>query len=181
MPDAAVRRFIADRYQAVHGAVPTTDYPTYLTIGGERGPSATLGYRRADESPLFLEQYLDDPVEHVLGARLSRVIERRSVVELGDHASISPTATIALWRRAADELIDQAEFAVAVLTAPLRAMLRRVDLPILELAPASPERLGASARDWGHYYASDPILCAGYIAAGSRSLERAITARRARS
>jgi hypothetical protein len=178
MPDTAVRRFIADRYQAVHGAMPATDYPFYLMVAGEHGPCATLGYRPAGESRLFLEQYLDDPIEQVLGARLGRVIERQSVVELGDHASISPAATIALWRRAAGELIGQAEFAVAVLTAPLRAMLRRLDMSILELAPASADRLGGSARDWGQYYASDPVLCAGDIAAAKLDFARATTGRR---
>uniref|UniRef100_UPI0035CBB427 thermostable hemolysin n=1 Tax=uncultured Sphingomonas sp. TaxID=158754 RepID=UPI0035CBB427 len=170
MPNAAIRHLITERYNTHHGAVPATDYPEYLTVDGLLGPFATLGVRRASESRLFLERYLDAPVEQVLSLRLGRAVERHAIVELGDHASLRPAATIALWRRAADELADQAFFAVAVLTAPLRAMFRRLELSIVELAPAQPERLGRAAEDWGRYYTLDPVLCAGDIAAGRSRL-----------
>lgn len=163
MPNAAVRQLIVDRYAAVHGAAPPAEYPDYLTVKGPDGPYATLGYRRAGSSRLFLEQYLDSPIEQVLSERLGRPIARETVVELGDHASRRPAATVTLWLRTADALCGRADFAVAVLTAPLRAMLRRLDLTLLELAPATASRLGDHAANWGRYYATDPVLCAGHV------------------
>ncbi|MBP2278325.1 thermostable hemolysin [Sphingomonas sp. PL20] len=170
MPEAAVTRLIATRYDAVHGAARVADYPEYLSVPGEAGPCATLGFRRASQSALFLERYLDAPIEQVLTTRFGRAIDRQDIVELGDHASVRAAATIALWHRAAHELADQAEFAVAVLTAPLRAMFKRLDLTIVELAPARAERLGCAADQWGRYYALDPVLCAGAIATGRERL-----------
>ena len=166
----SVRQLIADRYSAVHGAQPSIDYPDYCTIVEPDGPLAALGYRRAADGPLFLESYLDVPVEAVLARRLGRRVDRSTVVEIGDHASARPQATLRLWAKAAELLAEEAELAVAVLTAPLRRMFGRVGVPVVEIAPALPEQVG-SPTAWGRYYLSDPIVCVGEIEAGRGALE----------
>lgn len=173
MHKAALTSLLRDRYAAVHGAVPAGDYPAYLTIGVPEAPQAAIGFRRADAGALFLEAYLDRPIEAVLTSRLDRAVTRAQVVELGDHASHRPAATIALWRESAAALQGQAEFAVAVLTRPLRAMFARLGLPLLELAPARIELLGEAGAAWGRYYQTDPVVCAGDITACRSQLARA--------
>lgn len=173
MHDVALTSLIHDRYAAVHGAVPAGDYPAYLTIGVPEAPQAALGFRRADAGPLFLEAYLDEPVEAVLTARLDRQVTRMQVVELGDHASHRAAATVTLWRESAAVLKGQADIAVAVLTRPLRAMFARLGLPLIELGPARIEALGKAGAGWGRYYQTDPVVCAGDIAACRARLERA--------
>jgi hypothetical protein len=163
MLHSSVRELVAHRYSAVHGASPSIDYPAYCVVAGRAGPRATLGFRRASEGPLFLETYLDESVEAVLSDRLGRSVDRASIVEIGDHASYQPLATLQLWAAAARILAVEAEIAVAVLTAPLRRMFLRLGLPIVELAPALPGRLGAEALAWGRYYDLDPVVCAGEI------------------
>lgn len=172
MHDAALTSLIHDRYAAVHGAVPAADYPAYLTIGLPDAPQAVVGFRRADAGPLFLEAYLDRPVEAVLTTRLDRPVTRAQVVELGDHASHRPAATVTLWRESAAALDGQANFAVAVLTRPLRAMFARLGLPLIELAPARAEALGGAGAAWGRYYQTDPMVCVGDIAGCRSRLER---------
>lgn len=170
---AASHALIERRYAAVHGAAPAADYPTYLTIGSPEAPRAVLGYRLAGETTLFLERYLDRPIEHILTERLAYPVPRSRVIELGDHASDCPRATITLWGQAAAMFGGQADVAVAVLTRPLRHMLRRFGLSFVMLAPARAEALGAAASSWGRYYDEDPIVCAGALGAGDPLLGRA--------
>lgn len=173
MHDAALIALIRDRYAAVHGAVPASDYPTYLTIGAPNAPQATLGYRLADTGGLFLEAYLDRPIEVVLTERFDRPVPRARIVELGDHASQRGGATVRLWRESAAALAGQADIAVAVLTRPLRTMFARLGLELVELAPARIEAMGEAGSAWGRYYQTDPMVCAGDIAAGRAQLEGA--------
>jgi hypothetical protein len=165
-----VRRLIRERYAAVHGASPEVDYPHHCTILDGGDAIATLGYRHGDEGRLFVETYLDAPVEVVLSERLGRPIDRAAIVEIGAHASRRPAATMALWLRAANELQDQAEIAVAVLTGPIRDMFGRIGLPIQIVEKSDPGRVAAGSGQWGRYYESDPLVCAGEIAAGHACL-----------
>ncbi len=176
MHDAALIALIHDRYAAVHGAIPASDYPTYLTVGAPDLPQATLGYRLAEAGTLFLEGYLDRPIEVLLTERFGRPVPRARVVELGDHASQRPGATITLWHEAAAALAGQADVAVAVLTRPLRSMFARLGLELIELAPARIDALGAAGETWGRYYQTDPVVCAGDIAACRARLDRSVRA-----
>lgn len=173
MHHSAIRDLINDQYAARHGATPAANYPTYLTIGAPDAPLAALGFRAAAEGALFLEAYLDRPIEAVVSERLGRLVPRSRIVELGDHASYQSAAAVKLWCEAAVALEARADVAVAVLTRPLRTMFARLNLPLVELAPARSEALGGAAAAWGRYYQSDPILCAGLVGAGRQALERA--------
>ena len=179
MHDTAIRSLIHARYAAAHDARPAADYPAYLSIGTPDAPHAVLGFRTAGNDALFLERYLDRPVELLLGERLGRPVPRSRVVEIGDHASQRSTATIALWREAAAALTGQADVAVAVLTAPLRAMFARLALPLIVLAPAPVEAIGDAALAWGRYYDSDPMVCAGEVIACRKALAASTTGGRA--
>ena len=170
MHDTAIRSLIRSRYAAAHDAVPAADYPAYLSIGAPDAPHAVLGFRTAGAEALFLERYLDRPIEVLLCERMGRPVPRERVVEIGDHASQRSTATIALWREAASALSGQADVAVAVLTAPLRAMFARLALPLLVLAPAPIEAVGEAAKIWGRYYDSNPMVCAGQVDACRKAL-----------
>lgn len=175
MDYSASRALVQRRYRAVHGAEPAADYPAYLTIGSPEEPQAVLGFRVADTEQLFLERYLGEPIEVVLRRMLGRPVPRGRVVELGDHASHRPGATLALWREAAATLQGRADVAVAVLTRPLRAMFARLGVELTTLAPAHREAMGDAGARWGRYYDADPLLCAGDIAACRAALDRALS------
>ena len=65
-----VESFIAQRFLDVHGARISNFMPTLLALLDEEGnPRAALGVRDAGFEPLFLEYYLDRPVESVLARR----------------------------------------------------------------------------------------------------------------
>jgi hypothetical protein len=163
---AAVKELIERRYAAVHGAVPASDYPHFCVIGGSVGedPKAALGFRLASEERLFLEDYLDVPVEVAVSRALDRLVCRSVIVEIGAHASERNRATIDLWAHTARHLHAVADVAVAVLTAPLRSMFARLSIDIVEICDADPALLRCRDQDWGSYYDLDPKVCAGWIA-----------------
>lgn len=161
----AARHLIERRYAAVHGAIPATDYPHFCVVdsGPERVPTAALGFRLAGEERLFLEDYLDVPIEMAVSEELGIPIRRDRIVEVGAHASVQSHATVALWARTARHLNGIADVAVAVLTDPLRQMFGRLGIDIHDLGAADPARLSEGVADWGRYYDLQPRVCAGLI------------------
>lgn len=177
MQDAKALTLISRRYADRFGATPTLDYPHIAhqpRADGEIG--AALGYRWADNGPLFLETYLDAPIEALLSHHLARTVERGRIVEIGNLAADVAPAMIRLWAQAANDLGDLAEIAVAVLSAELRAMFGRLGVTLHMLARADAGRLGEAAEQWGSYYRGDPWICAGFIAEGQGRLARFSTA-----
>jgi len=170
--------FIHQRYLAVHGASAPIGYSRFMSRmrGGDHG--AALGYRRASDGTLFLESYLDEPIEQLLQRRLASDISRARIVEIGGLAANSSAALVGLWNSAVCELGDDTDIAVAVLIRPLRAMFRRLGITVHELTPARVERLGPLGAQWGTYYENDPVVCAGSLIQARRQLSAFVARRR---
>ncbi len=161
---------IGRRYRAAFGTSPEPSFGDYMVAGREPDRLAALGYRRADGEPLFLERYLDEPVEQAVGAALGRPVARSGIVEIGNFAADNALVMLELWGCAANDLAVRGEVAVATLTAHLRQVFRRIGLPFVSLGPARAGPIGARAHDWGSYYDKDPEVCAGLIAEGQSAI-----------
>jgi hypothetical protein len=95
---AAAEGFIAAAYARAYGGVIRTHYPLLLAVSnGEGVVRAAAGVRLAADAPLFLEQYLDAPVEAVASTALGRVVSRRSIGEIGNFASDHCAASARLF------------------------------------------------------------------------------------
>lgn len=169
----AVRAFVADRYAEQHGAKPCMDYGHWHVIHARaEQPMAALAVRRAADETLFLETYLGVSIEAAVSEAFGSPVERNAIVEIGCLAAAPTPAMLKLWGKAAISLSEQHRIAVATLTLPLRKMFARVGLPFIELAKADPALLRGAARDnWGRYYETQPIVCAGDIVEGSAALQ----------
>ncbi|MGB0711958.1 MAG: thermostable hemolysin, partial [Gammaproteobacteria bacterium] len=65
--------FIGSVYAKAYGAELTGFMPVLMALRGLDGaPEAALGLHPACEGPLFLEHYLDTPIEVALGQALDR-------------------------------------------------------------------------------------------------------------
>jgi hypothetical protein len=163
---AALEDFIAARFHRAYGASLKQFLPNLLGLrDGEGQWQAAVGYADAATGPLFLEQYLDAPVEDVLAQALERPIERRLVVEVGNFAAARAGVARRLIPALAARLRELGfEMAVFTATRELRNAFLRLKLWPLVLAPADPGRLRAGAGAWGSYYAHRPAVMGGRIA-----------------
>jgi hypothetical protein len=163
--------FIAARFARAYGARLTHFLPHLLGVrdGLERWQAAA-GYAAAGVQELFLEQYLDEPVEETLGRAVRRPVARNDVVEVGNLAAVSAGMARALIPLLARHLHRMGYRWVAfTATRALRNSFHRLGLRPLALAPADPARLPDHGASWGSYYAQDPVVMAGRISLGLRA------------
>ncbi|MBP6596116.1 MAG: thermostable hemolysin [Arenimonas sp.] len=171
---AEVEAFIAGVYAEKYGAQLRSFLPELLAFRRADGElQAAVGIRRAQDAPLFVEQYLDASAEATLATSRGIVARRDQLVEVGNFAAMSPGD--------ARELIVQltgilhaagSRWVLFAATRQLRNAFDRLHLGTVELAPARRERLRDDQTEWGRYYESNPCVLFGDIAAGHAFLRR---------
>lgn len=145
-----------------------------VLVGWEAGGEllACAGYRSALE-PLFLERYLDQPIEAALAP--SRPVSRAQVVEVGHLASLRAGEGRRLLLALAAHLSESnVEWVASTVTAELRQVVVRLGLGAVAIAPAHRERLGEEAKNWGSYFEHDPIVVAGHLPTALRTLRQRV-------
>jgi hypothetical protein len=141
--------------------------PTLLALEGRRGRvCGVVGFRNAATEPLFLERYLDAPVELALAEHVGKPVIRSQIVEVGNLASLSCRAACHLVAALPRVLLaDGNQWIVFTATAAVRGMLAKFRAPVIELARATRDRLD-EGEEWGRYYDNDPRVVAGYLQHG---------------
>lgn len=166
-PDRAqFEAFVQDGFQRKHGASVHTFMPVLL---GLRDATGTLlgvaGYRPADGGRLYLEQYLPESIESVIGARHNGAgVRRPDVAEIGNFAARDCATAMKLVALLADFLTAQGhKWAVFTATRTVRGIMRHLGIHLAEIARADKSRVVVADDDWGAYYATDPRVMLGYI------------------
>lgn len=176
---APVEALIETVYARRYGARLKGHYPHLLYLTDAAGlPTAAIGFRYASEDRLFLESYLDSPVESGLAQALAiACIERSGVVELGSLASTGLRQACQLYGLLAAHLARSGlHFAVATLTGRLERVFSAAGLPMVELGRADATRLADHGENWGRYYDERPRVVAGSIAEWAHMLGAVQTA-----
>lgn len=170
--EAFIRASYWRHYRATLSALP----PYLLVLRDGLGEIvAACGLRPTTTgSRLFLEAYLDEPVEAAVGRLLHRCVQRRDVVEVGSLAVRHPGAARVLIQ-AMTAFLCQQGFRWVVFTAvpALRNAFHRLGLRPAEICPADPARLGSESAAWGSYYDGGPLVMCGDIGEGYRRLQKA--------
>lgn len=169
-----VERFIEDAFAEAYGGRIAAHYPTLMSVQDDDGVIyAAVGFRVAQEGVLFLEHYLDLPVDAAMSAAIGATVERSHIVEIGSLASSGRGATVFLFSAMARHLkACGLRFAVATATDELRRIFHKAGLGALTLAAADPRRLIDGGASWGDYYATDPMVLAGSIDAACAPLDQ---------
>jgi hypothetical protein len=125
-----------------------------------------VGFRNAAAEPLFLERYLDKPVELALADQVGGQVARERIVEVGNLDSLSCRAACHLVAALPRILLaDGNQWIVFTATSAVRGMIAKFRAPVIELARATRDRL-EDADEWGRYYDNDPRVVAGYLQNG---------------
>ena len=170
----AAECFISASFRRPYGAHLGSFYPDIMVLrhGGEL--VAACGLRHAQAGRIFLERYLDGPIEAVLSGAIGECVERPSIVEVGNLAVIAAGNARDLIGRLTCHL-QQGGTAWAVFSAvpALRNSFRRLGIPLVQLAPAARERLAPAERaEWGTYYDNAPVVTAVRVSAAQAALTR---------
>lgn len=162
--ESLVRRAFADQ----HGAAIHSFMPNLLGLHGPRGQlHGVAGFRNAAVEPLFLENYLDAPIETVLSARIGTRVDRSEIVEVGNLAGASCRAACRLVAELPRFFVAHGQrWVVFTATDVVRDMLAKFGAPLIQLGIAELRRVAASGDEWGRYYNRDPRVMAGYLPDG---------------
>lgn len=168
-----VEAYIARRYARCHGAHIQHFMPWLLAARRGSGWAAALGLRLAGRDALFLEQYLDRPIEATLAGAGCGPARRGEVVEIGNLAASSRRGGQLLIALLIETLhADGFRWLVFTATRRVRALVLELGFPLRVLASADPRRLGEAGAGWGRYYDAEPLLMAGDLTLGSARLRR---------
>jgi hypothetical protein len=148
-------------YRSAYEADVEVFLPLLLELRGA-GSAAVLGMcpARLDEA-LYLEHYLDRPVEQEIAARIGRSVVRGDIVEIGNLAAATAGLSGPLF------LIMAAALAAAdyrwltfTATPQVEKAVARLNYRPLSLRAVDTSRLGDRAERWGSYYATQPrVMC----------------------
>jgi len=158
--EAFIRAIFARRYEAD----VTAFAPNLMLLEQNQRVIAAVGWRSAGGDTLFLERYLDLPIEAAMTRLAGQPVARERIVEVGNLAADKNGGSIEVILALAAHLSRQGhEWVVFTATQELLGIFARLGLPLLALAPADPARLGSQAHAWGRYYDTQPIVVAGKI------------------
>lgn len=168
-PDrASLERFIAGCFFRGYGAVITHFADTLLGVRGSDGQwAAGLGYSLPAGQPVFIEQYLDVPLEDGLSDVLGERVRRDGVAEVGNMAATSAGLGRLLIALATQHLYARGlDYVVFTATRALSNSFVRLGIPIFAVVEADPARLRDGVGNWGNYYRNSPTVMVGRIASG---------------
>nr|CDQ33833.1 Thermostable hemolysin [Virgibacillus halodenitrificans] len=169
---AELEAFIASGYAREHGATLSHFQPRLFGLW--QGPTlqAALGIRHAERETLFLERYLDAPIERCLAEVLGDNVSRERVVEVGSLTSLRRGLLRPLIVTLIETLVDEGmQWLTFTATTQVRNAFRRLGLDASPLAEADPTRLGQESADWGRYYTNAPIVMGGDMRLAWRHLQ----------
>jgi hypothetical protein len=165
--DAPCRReveaFIAAVFKQVYGAEINQFMPQLVALRDASGVlMAAFGLRNAARERLFLEQYVDEPIEQLMSRQLQRNIRREEITCIGNLAVANPrNAGVLIAHVIQHSLSMDLPWGVATAHHSLQNGLIKGGVDLFPLAMANPERLSTDERaKWGSYYKHTPQIVA---------------------
>jgi hypothetical protein len=162
----ALERFIKEGFQRNHGAVVRSFMPVLIGLRDAAGDIVgAAGYRPADLEPLYLEQYLDEPIEREIAKRTDEPASARAqVAEIGNFASRDCVAAAAMVTELGRFIVARRHtWVVFTATSTVRGILRRLGINLIDMGSAERSRIAMTSDDWGAYYSADPRVMLGYV------------------
>lgn len=166
--------FVSHVYRRKFAANLRTFMPTILGFfDGDNHLRACLGIRFAAREPLFVEQYLDAPVQTYITRHTGLSVRRADLLEVGNFASHHPGDARQVIRFLAPRLKAVGiHWVVFSATRQIHNAFQRMGLTPVVLAEADKSLLQYDGTDWGSYYDAHPHVLLGDVDSGCDFLER---------
>jgi hypothetical protein len=157
--------FVGAAFKRKHDATVTSYLPTLLSFRDPAGAlRGVVGLRGAGEHRLYLEQYLEQPVEMAIAAATGRSVCREQVVEVGNLAGTNCRSAVRMVALLPSHLLARDfRWIVFTATSAVRGILLGFGAPLVELARADGARVAHAGDAWGRYYDTDPRVFAGFL------------------
>lgn len=160
---AEIEKFIGDVFFQAYGAKITRFKPCLMSLRDRYNKLvAACGFRSAALEPLFLENYLDMPIEKVLSECAGLPVKRNEIVEVGNFSVSEPGMARYLIAAIFAQLhATSKQWAVFTAVPMVRNAFIKMDLCPLIICDADKSRLSAEEQaEWGSYYEQKPMVMA---------------------
>lgn len=160
---AEVESFIHEVFKRAYGANVTQFMPTLIALRDQNGIlMAAFGMRDAAQGHLFLERYLDAPIEQVFSEHFNQPITRDQITEIGNLAVANPRNAGILIAHVIQQSLDMGvKWCVATAHHSLQNGLIKGGRDVYPLALADKSRLSHEEQaQWGNYYENQPQVIA---------------------
>jgi hypothetical protein len=154
-----VENFIAAVFDFAYGAHVKNFMPKLIALRDQNHQlMAAFGMRDASDSSLFLEQYLDEPIENVISQNLNCNIQRSDITEIGNLAVANPRNAGILISHVIQHSINAGvQYCVATAHHTLQNGLIKGGVDVMPLSQVDPMRLPpGELANWGRYYDNQP-------------------------
>ena len=162
-PDSSERTYLESRIRSgfgthfgacIEGFMPR--FALYKTLLGSSG---VIGVRGADEDRLFLERYLNQPVEQTISEAAGLKVSRERIAEVGQFVTDDREVVAPFFRDLVPFLKSEGyDWVCFTGTRRIRAILDRVGFHGLPIAAAEKSRVADDCNDWGNYYDHQPVV-----------------------
>ena len=169
--------FISSTYKNVFNARLKNYLPNLVAATSASNQiRAAFGYCDAAQGSLFLESYIDKPIESLLSERLGYSIERHKIVEVGNLSITKNTNSVKTMRDIASYLQGlEYEWIVCTATRYLRVLFIKSGSRPMTIAQASRSKVSNDGTDWGNYYVTTPEILVGNIDQSLSLIEHKMT------
>jgi len=160
---AEIERFISDIFHQAYGAKIKRFKPCLMSLRDQDNKLvAACGFISAALEPLFLETYLDQPVEAALSERAGVPVKRSDIVGVGNFSVSEPGMARYLITAIADQLhATSKQWAVFTAVSVVRNAFIKMNMNPVMLGDADKSRLPPEEQvEWGSYYAQKPQVMA---------------------
>ena len=152
------------------------------TLPAFRGTSVAIGLKPICEDKIFLEQYLNTPIQHEISRVAGEPVSRQRIFEIGNLASgCAGSARLMIaflvfylstpvLNPTTNEYQTKADWVVCTGTDAVRHILAHMGIRSHVIAKATAEALEdpEQVSSWGHYYQHNPLVVAINVADAKR-------------
>lgn len=159
-----VESYITDKFRKEYEADVSTFAPLLLSMQCKKDLNAAIGLRPAEESSLFIEQYLDAPIEKSIQVAEGDAVKREEIIELSNLVATRRGSSQLLFIIVGSVLYEAGyRWLVFNATDKVERITRKFPFPMQVICAADSKCLGEHAQEWGRYYETNPRVIVGDI------------------